>query len=141
MFLSSHSSPRSMSTLPSPQRSFCVQSMPGVTHENPGSILQVDEQPSLLVGLPSSQASPASSIALPHTLLGAATHLPMLVVGSFVQVKPGSTCLQSAEQPVAPVVSPLSPASCGSTLPLPQTQTLVQVSPATPPSGAAATQR
>src|SRR5450755_2276397 len=139
VFLSSHCSPRSMFTTPSPQNSFCVHSMPGVTHENPGSILHA-VQPSLLTLLPSSHASPASSTALPHTLFGAATHLPAPVVGSFEHVKPARTCLQSAEQP--PLTPPSSQASCGSTLPFPQTQIFVHVSPVTvAPASAAGTEQ
>jgi len=50
--------------------------MPGVVQEKPGSTEQVDEQPSRSNLLPSSQNSPLSSVALPHTLTGAETHAP-----------------------------------------------------------------
>src|SRR5215813_3073646 len=85
----SHCSPHAVSTIPSPQRS-------------PVSIMQVAEQPSQLVVLPSSHCS------VPHT-----TPSPQPV-----------TSVQALLQPSQLFVLPSSHSSPGSTMPLPQTAVL-----------------
>ena len=94
----------------------------------PASIWQVDEQPSPLVWLPSSHASPASMLPFPQ-LVEQACVLPaeLRQVGSLVQVleQPEPSPLKSPFGPVHPTGNfvgsvPQSQASPASFTPLPQ---------------------
>jgi len=79
--------------------------------------------------VPSSQNSPLLSVALPHTLTGAETHAPAPVVASFEQGEPRLHLLAVRRATAAHAVVGHT-LSCGSTLPLPQTQIFVHTSAA-----------
>src|SRR5437879_2405168 len=83
---------------PLPQKPTRVHLVPGDAQVYPGSTRHMLEQPSLSVELPSSQYSPKVRRPSPQKSLGTATQWPPLPpdVG---HENPGSTFLQSAEQP------------------------------------------
>src|SRR4051812_13237312 len=74
---SSHSSPSAVVSLLSPHQPMSRHIIPGVGHAYPRSTWQLDEQPSLLLRLPSSQYSPKSS-----------RPSPQMGIGSFMQAPP-----------------------------------------------------
>jgi len=81
-------------------------------HRKPGSSLQVGEQPSSGVVLPSSHASAAAMMPSPH--------LGVHGLPGTRHCQPASTLWQSAEHPSPPVVLPSSQPSLAVAVPFPQ---------------------
>src|SRR5580704_5265251 len=79
---SSHCSPMSSSTTPSPQNSIFWHGCPGLGQVHPGSRAQVEEQPSPETVLPSSHCSLPATWPSPHTFVGFFTHGPPLPLTS-----------------------------------------------------------